>query len=323
MRVCILPTYQGADRADGGIRRVIDAQRRYFPDFDIAATDNPDDADLIAGHGATVEERPGKPFVSHSHGAMWWEDDFGEWGDKVNNQLIDAMIRATAITAPSQWVAHAISRGMLIKPEVIYHGIDADEWAPQEPHLGYVLWNKARVDPVSDPYDMNMVAKLLPDVPFLSTFGQQTSNVMLTGALAYDQMRSVVQHAAVYLATARETFGIGTLEALAAGVPIAGWRYGGQEEIVIEGETGYLAPYGDYEGLAHCIRRCLDERGRMSRNCIEDAQTRWGWREKIEQYAALYRRALDEYRTPRPKVSVIITCHNLSAYLPDALTSVQ
>lgn len=322
MRVCVLPTYQGTDRADGGIRRVIDAQRRYLPEFGIAVTDNPDDADLIAGHGATLEERPNKPFVSHSHGLMWWEYDFGEWGDKVNGQLIDAMIRANAITAPSRWVAHAISRGMLITPEVIYHGIDAGEWTPQEPHLGYVLWNKARVDPVSDPYDMNEVAKFLPDVPFLSTFGRQTTNVMLMGALAYDQMRSVVQHAAVYLATARETFGIGTLEALAAGVPIAGWRYGGQEEIVIEGETGYLAPYGDYAALADCIRRCLDERARLSRNCIGDARARWGWRDKIEQYAALYRRVLEEYRTPRPKVSVIITAYNLAMYLQDAIDSV-
>lgn len=322
MRVYIDPTYQAPDRADGGIRRVVTAQQRYLPEFGWDVVNSPDEADLIANHGAALTERPDIPMVSHSHGLMWREYEFGEWGEKVNAQLIDAMVRADAITAPSRWVANAISRGMLVKPDVVYHGVDVEEWATDEAHLGYVLWNKARVDPVSDPYDMNEVARLLPATPFLSTFGDASSNVMLTGALAYDQMRSVVQHAAVYLATTRETFGIGTLEALAAGVPVAGWRYGGQEEIIIEGKTGYLAAYGDYEGLAVCIQRCLTERARLSRACLADARARWGWKDKIEQYARLYERAVRERAKPRPKVSVIITCHNLDRYLNDAVDSV-
>lgn len=322
MRVYIDPIYQAPDRADGGIRRVVTAQQRYLPEFGWDVVNAPDEADLIANHGAALTERSGIPMISHSHGLMWHEYDFGEWGEKVNAQLINAMVRADAITAPSRWVAHAISRGMLVAPEVIYHGVDADEWAPTEPHLGYVLWNKARVDPVSDPCDMNEVAKLLLGVPFLSTFGQASQNAMLTGALAYAQMRSVVQHAAVYLATTRETFGIGTLEALAAGVPVAGWAYGGQEEIIIDGETGYLAPYGDYEGLADCIQRCLMERARLSESCRTDARARWGWKEKIAQYVRLYERVVSEREKPRPKVSVIVTAYNLAKYIGDALGSV-
>lgn len=322
MRVYIDPTYQAPDRADGGIRRVVTAQQRYLPEFGWDVVNSPDEADLIANHGAALTERQGAPMISHSHGLMWREYEFGEWGEKVNAQLIDAMVRADAITAPSRWVANAISRGMLVKPDVVYHGVDADEWATDEAHLGYVLWNKARVDPVSDPYDMNEVARLLPATPFLSTFGDASSNVMLTGALAYDQMRSVVQHAAVYLATTRETFGIGTLEALAAGVPVAGWRYGGQEEIIIEGETGYLAAYGDYEALAGCIQRCLTERARLSRACLADARSRWGWKDKIEQYARLYERTVRERAKSRPKVSVIVTTYNLADYLQDAIMSV-
>jgi glycosyltransferase involved in cell wall biosynthesis len=285
-------------------------------------TNNPDEADLIATHGATLIERPGVPLVNHNHGLLWEDYGFGGWGDDVNKHVIDVMTRAQAITAPSQWVAHAISRGMLHKAEVIYHGIDADEWATTEPHAGYVLWNKARVDPVSDPSDMQAVAALLPDVPFVTTFGRPTTNVTVTGVGTYEQMRPVVQRAGVYLATARETFGIGTLEALAAGVPVAGWRYGGQEEIVIDGETGYLAEYGDFDQLAQAIRVCLSERGRLSRNCIEDARDRWGWQARIKQYADLYTRIYQAYHQARPKVSVIVTCYNLARYLPDALNSV-
>jgi glycosyltransferase involved in cell wall biosynthesis len=322
MRVCINPIYKNADRGDGGIRRVSDAQVKYLPEFGIQVTDNPDEADLIANHGAGIVERLGVPMVSHNHGLMWESYNFGVWGDDINKHVIEAMARAQAITAPSKWVAHAITRGMLVSPEVVYHGVDADDWAHDRPHLGYVLWNKARADQVSDPRDMQDVAALLPDVPFLSTFGRQSSNVALLGAMPYETMKPLIQQAGVYLATARETFGIGTLEAMAAGVPVAGWRYGGQEEIVIEGETGYLAEYGDYDALAGAIRRCLAERDRLSKNCISDIQARWQWKDKIGQYAALYHRVYHDFKQQRPKVSVIVTCHNLARYLPDALGSV-
>jgi len=322
MRVYINPIYTSEDRADGGIRRVSDAQVKYLPALGWDVTNTPEDADLIANHGAGVVERAGVPMVNHNHGLMWSAYDFGTWGDDVNKHVIESMARANAVTAPSQWVAHAISRGMLITPEVVYHGVDAELWAHDLPQLGYVLWNKARADQVSDPRDMQDVAALLPDVPFLSTFGRQSTNVGILGAMPYDQMRPLIQQAGVYLATARETFGIGTLEALAAGVPVAGWRYGGQEEIIIEGETGYLAEYGDYDGLAAAIRTCLRERERLSKNAIADVRERWAWKARIAQYAALYTRTYEAYHQPRPKVSVVITCHNLARYLPDALASV-
>ncbi len=322
MRVFINPIYTKPDQADGGIRRVSDAMVKHLPAFGWDVTNTPDDADLIVNHGAGLIERPGVPMISTNHGLMWSSYSFGVWGDDINAHVIECMARANAVTAPSKWVAHAISRGMLITPEVVYHGVDAEDWTHSLPQLGYVLWNKARADQVSDPRDMQDVAALLPDVPFLSTFGRQSHNVGLLGAMPYEQMRPIIQQAGVYLATARETFGIGTLEALAAGVPVAGWRFGGQEEIIIEGETGYLAEYGDYDGLAIAIRKCLTERERLSANALADVQSRWGWKDKIAQYARLYDRVHAAYHKPRPKVSVVITTHNLARYLPDALNSV-
>jgi hypothetical protein len=322
MKVYINPTYQGPDRADGGIRRVVEAQQRYLPQFGWDVTTDPRDADMIANHGASLLEVAGVPMVNHNHGMMWHDYGFGEWGDKINASLVDVMIRANAITAPSRWVASAISRGMLISPDVVYHGVDAADWAFDGPSLGYVLWNKARADQVSDPDDMQRVAELLPDVRFVSTFGEASNNVMILGAMAHEEMRPIIQRAGVYLATARETFGIGTLEAMAAGVPIVGWRYGGQEEIIIEGETGYLVDYGDYEGLAIALRRCIEQRDRLSQNAIADVQARWGWKDKVAQYAAIYDRVYAAYYQDRPAVSVIVTAHNLGKYLRDCLLSV-
>lgn len=323
MRVFIDPIYTTPDRADGGIRRVSDAMVKHLPDFGWNVTSSPDDADLIVNHGAALTERPGVPMIAACHGLMWSSYGFGDWGDKVNASVVETLVRANAITAPSHWVAHAIARGMLASPTVIHHGVDSDDWAHTLPSLGYVLWNKARADQVSDPRDMQDVAALLPDVPFLSTFGRPSANVGLLGPMPYEAMHPLIQQAGVYLATARETFGIGTLEALAAGVPVAGWRYGGQEEIVIEGETGYLAEYGDFDALAAAIRKCLSERRRISSNCQADVRSRWRWKDKIAQYAALFTQTYEAHHEARPKVSVVITCHNLARYLPDALNSVM
>lgn len=323
MRVCIAPTYKGPDKADGGIRRIVDALQQYLPEHDIQIVDDPHAADVINVHGTIRSDVPGVPVVSSTHGLYWSGYDWDDWAFDANRAVVESMIRAQAITAPSQWVAHAISRGILARPTVIYHGVDAAQWQHNETNMGYVLWNKARTDAVSDPADMQRLAELLPSVPFVSTFGMPRENVHVVGAMSYEHMRPLVQRAGVYLATARETMGIGTLEALAAGVPVVGWRYGGQEEIIIEGETGYLVTPGDDDALAQAVLRCLEERKRLSANAQQDARERWGWQDKIAQYAALFGQVAENWNRPRPKVSIVITCYNLARYLPDAIASVQ
>lgn len=320
MRVHLLPTYTGIDKADGGIRRVVDAQVKYLHEFGIELVDNPASADLCAVHGTLIPPRNDIPMVTHCHGMYWREYDWPGWGDAANRAVIDRMIEADAVTAPSKWVANAISRGSLIKPAVIYHGVDVDEWQPGE-SLGYVLWNKAREDAVSDPVAVNVLASMLPSVPFVTTFSGVLPNIQRTGPMPMEAMRQIVARAGVYLATVRETFGIGTLEALACGVPVVGWAFGGQEEIIIQGETGYLVPEGDYEALAHAVHMALSERSMLSANARADAIARWQWKDKIAQYAELYQRVYAESRVQRPRTSVVITSYNLNKYLPESLMS--
>jgi glycosyltransferase involved in cell wall biosynthesis len=324
LSVHIVPDFRRPDKGDGGIRRVVEAQRRYLPRFGIRLVETAEEAQVLAGHGTAIITRNGVPNVNHNHGLYWANYEWGgEWAQETNRQVVEAMSVSVAHTAPSRWVSDAIRRGMLAYPEVVYHGVEASEWQVQPQAQPYVLWNKARTDAASTPVYLNELARRMPKQWFVSTFGDRLPNVRLVGKVPHNEMKSLVENAAVYLATTRETFGIGTIEALAAGVPVAGWHWGGQSEIIVQGETGYLAPHGDYTALADCIRRCISEQKRLSPNCRQDAIDRWAWHDRIRQYADMYKRVAASWYAPRPKVSVIVTCFNLAQYLVACIDSVR
>lgn len=332
IKLYISPNYTGQDQGDGGIRRVIEAMYKYLPEFGIECVDNPNEADIINAHGAMPVDKFDKPIISTNHGLYWKGYDWGAWAHKANQLVIESMKRASAVTVPSHWVRNAITRGMLIDPKVIHHGINIEKFEPDPDPADWVLWNKARIDPISDPTPFNELARLMPDVRFVSTFGDERPNVKIIGNMPYEQMKKVIAKAGLYLATTRETFGIGTLEAMAYGVPVVGWAFGGQVEIIKQGETGYLVPEGDYEQLQKAIRLALENRDELGKNARQDVINRWQWRDKIKQYASIFHtvylnennrvRLREELNELLPKISVIITSYNLEKYLPNAIHSV-
>lgn len=322
IKLYLEPNYSGTtDRGEGGIRRVVEAMCKYLPEFGIEITDDIRRADITNGHGVMRPLKRNTPFVSCCHGLYWEDYPWQNWAHQVNSEVTRALISADAITVPSKWVANALTRGIMRRPEVVYHGVDYSEWEHREQNEGYILWNKGRVDPVSNSEDLLKLAKLMPDKKFVSTFGEG-SNIHTIGNIPLPQMKKVIQRAGVYLATARETFGIGTLEALASGVPVVGWDYGGQSEIILPGNTGYLVPCGDYSALVGAVHDALRDRERLSKNAKADAQERWSWRPRIEQYAKLFHAVYNDWHRARPTVSIIVPCHNLAQFLPACLDSV-
>ncbi|MGB8644286.1 MAG: glycosyltransferase [Anaerolineae bacterium] len=72
-----------------------------------------------------------------------------------------------------------------------------------------------------------------------------------------------------------ESFGLAALEAMACGTPVVASDVGGLSFVVRDGETGYLVPEGDIDGLARCILDILLNpplRARMSERAVEVAQ---------------------------------------------------
>lgn len=333
MKVHIMPTLDPAapDPGNGGIHRVVLAQYQKLAErgWEVVAT--PEAADIIHCH---VEIPPAwlrlygdKPFVVSSHG-FYWTDGGYEWDGwcyTVNAKEMAAIRAADAVTGVSEWVAQSIRRNTMRPVRVIHNGVDASEWTPVPPEQrgNYVLWNKTRVDPICDTFPMNAAAALLPSVQFVSTFGLAAPNVELVGKMPYAESALLVKRAAVYLATTRETWGLGTLEAMAAGVPVVGYAFGGQVEFIEHGVDGWLVTPGDTEGLADGIQWALANRERVGKAAREKAG-RYTLDDAADEYAILYSETYANFQRKRegPKVSVIVPAFNMGDYLDDTLRSI-
>lgn len=325
LKVHIYPSFGDLDKGDGGIRRVVEAQIKYLPQFGIEIVADPEVADVIAYHATIpstyVKRFSRKAFVAMVHGMYWSGYDWENWALKANGDVIEGIRVSDAVITCSEWVANSIRRNTSRYVEIIPHGVDMEEWDSVLEHKDYVLWNKTRPDPVCDPEPLNQVAALLPEVKFISTFGAKLPNIALTGRLPFEDAKKLIQQAGVYLCTSRETFGIGTLEAMASGVPIVGFNFGGQAEFIEHEVDGWLVTPGDISGLAEGIQWAIANRATIGAAAKRKAET-FNWNNSAEQYARVFRETYEKKNKEGPRTSIIVTNYNLHDYLGECLESV-
>jgi glycosyltransferase involved in cell wall biosynthesis len=86
------------------------------------------------------------------------------------------------------------------------------------------------------------------------------------------------------------------LEAAAAGLPIVATRVGGNQEVVIDGETGFLTPPRDSEALAAAMKRLGElpeaQRRSMGERAREHIRGHYGLDRVAERWEELYREVL-------------------------------
>lgn len=320
LKVWMTPTPSEAGRdTTNAIHQIVCRLDGLLPDYGVELVENPDNADLRVAHAGQGSQQPVD--VAHYHGLYNTAGghDSGNFF-AINSHVIHNLRTAKAITAPSEWIADVIRRDMHISPHIVGWGVDTDEWTPvKDPHV-YVLWNKARVDAVSDPTPMLQLAAKAHNALFLTTFGDGTPNVKTIGRQPYEVMKQHVRHAGVYLATVTETFGIATVEAMACGVPVLGFRHGNTAHLVEHGVTGFLAEPDDIDGLYEGLQYCLKYRNILGANARERAK-QFTWDRVAEAMAAIYRNVLEPH--VGAKCSVIIPCHNYAQYVMEAVESVR
>lgn len=307
-----------------GIRTVVEQYYRHLPAFDIELVGpQADSFDVLAIHASAYHGfRPNDPIVAHCHGLHWTADNPSEkWEDDTNGEVIEVLRHALTVTVPSRWVAQTIARDMHFWPQIIPHGVEWGDWQGGEDR-GYILWNKNRPYDACSPTAVNELARRRPQSLFLSTFADRNppTNVKTTGAVDPQVMRTMVLGASVYLATAKETFGIATLEAMAAGIPVLGFDHGGTADLIKHGRTGYLAHPGDYDDLAVGLDYCLKHRQVLGRNAARAARD-YTWESTCKLVSLQYARTVNLSHKPI-RVAVIIPCFNKASTLERALRSV-
>jgi N-acetyl-alpha-D-glucosaminyl L-malate synthase BshA len=98
------------------------------------------------------------------------------------------------------------------------------------------------------------------------------------------------------LPSENESFGLAALEAMSSGVPVIGTTAEGLPELIRFGETGYLVPVGDVEGMARRAIEVLSDtklHSRMSAAARQTAVERYEASRVIPLYEKFYEKVLE------------------------------
>jgi glycosyltransferase involved in cell wall biosynthesis len=94
-----------------------------------------------------------------------------------------------------------------------------------------------------------------------------------------------------------ESFGLSILETLFHAKPVIAFRVGGIPEVVVDGENGFLHPFGETEAIARSIEK-LAESPALARELgvrgRERALANFSADRIVPEYEVLYRRTLEE-----------------------------
>lgn len=316
------------EKEHGGIRGSLEMHAQLLPRFGWVEVPTEEEADLVVGFLSTKSKHIDVFHLRglYPTGEMEMPDNF--W--TANAKIIENIRRSRRVICVSEWVADILRRYMHLSPDVVPgHGLDLDAWDQIRAWDGmggtpFVLWNKTRNYGVCDPTPLVQLANRMPDLRFVTTFlppGVRTkpANVRVTGLLPYSEAWAVVKAAGAYLATTKETFGRGTLEAMAS-CPIAGYRWGATPDVV--GNAAYLVEPDNLGALENALRAALADRDLLVKRARARLKERFVWEQVVAQTAAVYDRALAERQHSSPRVTVVIPCFNYERYVTDAIQSV-
>jgi 1,2-diacylglycerol 3-alpha-glucosyltransferase len=128
-----------------------------------------------------------------------------------------------------------------------------------------------------------------------------TDYVTFTGQVPFADVPAYLKAADLFgFASTTETQGLVTLEALAAGLPVAAVDASGTRDILTDGEQGFLAP-DDAEALAASINRLLESPDRLEKfkeNALEKARG-YDQRDCARRLIEVYDQAIEDKKNDR------------------------
>lgn len=290
------------------LRRRIEAIRRDFgPDLIHINFYGPS----VVLHVETNKRAP-VPTVVAIHQDLGETKAFGG----IVQRLFDQTAWITAVSATTLGDLTTMFPQIRDKSSVIYNGLATDGIEPtplpaDAPHLlciGRIVDGKG-FDVALEAFAQ--VRKRYPtaqltiagDGPERLALERQAQGLGLNGAVTFagwvnpEAVFDLIGQSTMMLVPSRvrESFGLVAVEAALMARPVIASRLGGLQEVVIDGETGFLVEADDPAALARCIEDILKQpivAAQLGTRARIDALKRFSMEANVEAYDTLYRQVL-------------------------------
>ena len=139
-----------------------------------------------------------------------------------------------------------------------------------------------------------------PLMPMLQTMSEEYGlrpRISFAGWLSTEQLKSEYASANLFLFPSRhEGMPNAVLEAMSSGLPVIATAIAGNEELVVDGETGRLVPTEDVDALRESLRTLLMDAGlraQMGFAARRRVASSFAWDQVAGQYELILRKALE------------------------------
>ncbi len=235
-----------------------------------------------------------------------------------------AMEHSCAITAVSNWLKHETEREFQLSKPIytIYNFIDPSRFnIKNKARIPFIEKNKKVVMHISNfravkrVTDVIRVFKKISDkmdaqLIMVGEGPEKVSSVGVARQLGilnkvkyignYHNIEELLPHADLVIQPSEhESFGMVALEAMASGVPVIATKSGGIQELIIDGETGFLCEVGDIETMADWAIQVLFDKKlqkEIGKRSMERVKKYFSVDKIIPQYEKLYINTINKHK---------------------------
>lgn len=227
----------------------------------------------------------------------------------IDSKQADLVSLADAFTAVSEHTAQTARQTFDIDPFVVYNGVDTTLFRPDydQPDMLTRMGDKPVFLFVGSlierkrPKDVAEVARQVPDAEFLMIGGgelfeslraqaKHLENLRIFGRL--DKLRLPAIYAnstGLLFPSIREGCPNVVLEAMAAGIPVIGYKATSMPELVTDGKTGFLTQPPNIDGLVESVRSVMhDDTNRLGQQAREYIKYNHTFEHISKEYISIY-----------------------------------
>jgi glycosyltransferase involved in cell wall biosynthesis len=261
----------------------------------------------------TMPERPDDDAVSARRRALNRLDPLPAMYQRLLRRVERENTRcASSVLVNSRFMAETVARIYGVAPDVSYHGVDFEQFAPAgrarenfvlsvgslTPLKGFDFLVRAMAEYRGSRRPALLIASNFQNPPeraYLEGLaGELGVELILRGSVSDAELVDLYNRArCVVYSPIREPFGLVPLEAMACATPVVTVAEGGTSESVVDGRTGRLVPR-DAEAFAGAVRELIEDPQRahaLGQNGRAHVLAQWTWDRAVATLEQHLRRA--------------------------------